>query len=190
MESSAPAAGELRTGRQLIQYFVSQTDLHIENHVADFNTQANLANQYKMNGMREEALKMYRDLLSGYIMLLGEENEYTLISAINYASLLLELRRFQEAKSVLRKRLPVAQRVHGYRSNSEITLRMRATYAAALYEDDRATLDDLREAVNTLEQVARTARRVLGGAHPVTKDIEDDLRRSRAALRAREAAPK
>ena len=51
-----------------------------------------------------------------------------------------------------------------------------------------ATLDDLREAVTTLEDVARTARRVLGGAHPITVDIGLTLQRARAGLRAREAS--
>ena len=63
---------------------------------------------------------------------------------------------------------------------------MRWTYAIALYKDDGATLDDLREAVTTLEETERTARRVLGGAHPVTVDIETSLREARATLRARE----
>ena len=63
---------------------------------------------------------------------------------------------------------------------------MRWGYARALYEDDAATLDDLREAVTTLEDVKRTARRVLGGAHPLTGGIERRLRDARAALRARE----
>ena len=57
------------------------------------------------------------------------------------------------------------------------------------YKDDSAKLDDLREAVNTLEETARTARRVLGGAHPLTTWIEEDLRDARAALRARETPP-
>ena len=35
-----------------------------------------------------------------------------------------------------------------------------------------------------LEDVQRTARRVLGGAYPLTKGIELTLRESRAALRA------
>ena len=55
-----------------------------------------------------------------------------------------------------------------------------------LYKDDGATLDDLREAVTTLEDTERTARRVLGGAHPHTVDMEQSLRKARAALRARE----
>ena len=53
--------------------------------------------------------------------------------------------------------------------------------------DGDATLDDLREAVKTLEELAPTARRVLGGANPITTDIECVLQRARAKLRAREA---
>ena len=62
-------------------------------------------------------------------------------------------------------------------------------YATALYKDDGATLDDSREAVSTLEATERTARRVLGGAHPTTERIGCNLREARAALRARETPP-
>ena len=65
---------------------------------------------------------------------------------------------------------------------------MRWTYADALYKDDAATLDDLRESVTALENTEQTARRVLGGSHPLTNEIEDDLQNARAALRAREAS--
>ena len=47
-------------------------------------------------------------------------------------------------------------------------------------EVDGATLDDLREAVTTLEGAERI------GAHPDTVEIESDLRHARAALAARE----
>ena len=50
-----------------------------------------------------------------------------------------------------------------------------------------ATLDDLRKAVTTLEDTKRTARRVLGSAHPLLVDAERDLRDARAALVARES---
>ena len=64
-------------------------------------------------------------------------------------------------------------------------LRMRWLYARLLHEDPAATHGDLREAVNTLEETEQTARRVLGGAHPLTMDIEYDLQDARAALYAR-----
>ena len=63
---------------------------------------------------------------------------------------------------------------------------MRLGYAMALYFNPDAKLDDLREAVETLEDIERTARRVLGGAHPLTEGIGGELRKSRAALAARE----
>ena len=61
-----------------------------------------------------------------------------------------------------------------------------ATLAATAYKDDGATLDDLREAVTMVEDTARIARRVFGGAHPTTAGMEKSLRKARAALRARE----
>ena len=47
-----------------------------------------------------------------------------------------------------------------------------------------------RKAVATLEETESIARRVLGGAHPLTSGIEDNLRYARAALRTREAPPR
>ena len=64
---------------------------------------------------------------------------------------------------------------------------MRTIDARALYKDPGATLDHLREAVTTLEDTTRTARRVLGGTHPDTTVIERHLQSARAVLRAREA---
>ena len=82
---------------------------------------------------------------------------------------------------------PVAQRVLG--ADNDITLDMKNYYAQTLYKDTGATLDDLREAVTTLEETERIARRVLGGAHPDVVGIEESLRASREALRARETQP-
>ena len=69
-------------------------------------------------------------------------------------------------------------------------LRMRCNYAQTLYWDPGATLDDLREALRTLEETERIARRVFGGAHPLTVGFEQALRYgARVALRARESPP-
>ena len=69
-------------------------------------------------------------------------------------------------------------------------LKMRGLYAQSLYEDTTATLDDLREAVSTLEDAERTTRRVFGGAHPLAVNLERDLRNARAILSVREDAPR
>ena len=59
---------------------------------------------------------------------------------------------------------------------------MRWRYAEALCWDTAATLDDVREAVTTLEDTARTAQRVLGAAHPHAKMFERSLLNARAVL--------
>ena len=63
---------------------------------------------------------------------------------------------------------------------------MRWNYAIALCNDEGATFDDIHEAVTTLEETQRIARRVLGGTHPITDGIGYDLRMARATLTARE----
>ena len=77
----------------------------------------------------------------------------------------------------------MARRVLG--EGHEFTLKMRSTYAHTIYQSKGATLDDLREAVETLEDARRIARRVFGGAHPTTVEIEQCLGLARRALRAR-----
>jgi len=84
----------------------------------------------------------------------------------------------------LRKTVPVARRVLG--EGHQFTLLIRQNYALALYKDTGATLDNLREAVTTLEDSSRTARRVLGGAHPDVAEVEKVLQDARADLLARE----
>ena len=149
-------------------------------------TQSNLAITYEDLGRHEEALSMQRDVYSGRLRLNGEEALNTLIAALNYANSLVILEHYAEAKSLLRKTTPVARRVLG--EENEHTLKMRWLSVEALYGDPSATLNDLRKAVTTLEEIERTARRVLGGAHPLTANIECYLRTARAALRAREEA--
>ena len=48
-----------------------------------------------------------------------------------------------------------------------------------------AGVDNLREAVTTLEEIERTARRVFGSTHPLTMGIERELQKYRAVLGAR-----
>ena len=148
--------------------------------------QGNLANSYQCLGRNERALRLRRYVYSRRLQLLGEEHLKTLRAAYNYALSLLELHRFEEAKSLMLIMIPVAQRVLG--ENYDITHRMRLTYAQTLYlvHDNFPPLDDLREAVTMVEETARTARRVFGNSHPLLRDIGICLQGARAALHDRE----
>ena len=97
------------------------------------------------------------------------------------AGSLKDHQRFEEAKSLLRRTIPVARRVLG--EGADLTLRMRWIYAEALYKGDGATLDDLHEAVTTLEDAARISRRVLSNPD-LTWAIEYDFQDARAARRS------
>ena len=55
-----------------------------------------------------------------------------------------------------------------------------------LYQEDGATLDDLREAVAMMEEIKPTLRRVLGGTHPHVSLLERHLQKARAVRDARE----
>ena len=148
--------------------------------------QGNLACTYASNRRFEEALQIERDVYSGRMKLNGEAYKNTLLAANNYALSLCKQKAYEEAKLLMQKCLPAARRLLG--ESDEITLRNRLYYAKTLHEDDGATLEDLREAVTTLEETARTARHVLGGAHPVAKLLEGQLLSAREILSARSAS--
>ena len=143
--------------------------------------QSNLANTYASLGRIEESLLLKRDVYSATLKLYGEEHLETLREANNYTNSLCRLERYAEAKALLRKTMPVAQRVLG--ENNELMLKMRWSFAEVLCRADGATLGDTREAVAMLEDAGRIARRVLGGAHPITVGLERALRLAQAAHR-------
>jgi hypothetical protein len=107
------------------------------------------------------------------------------MESVNCAASLVLLNRFEEVRSLLRKKMPVARRVCG--DQDLITLKMRRNYAMMLYRDDGSTISDLHEAVEMLDDLALIARRVLGISHPEDEAIELALKEAQAALRAREA---
>ena len=108
------------------------------------------------------------------------------MEAVNWAANLVKLQRFDEAKTLMRDTIPVARRVCG--ENDMITVKMRRNYAMMLYRDEGATIGDLHEAVETLEDLALIARRVFGSSHPELVTIElGALKEAQRALRAREA---
>ena len=76
--------------------------------------------------------------------------------------------------------MPVARRNLG--EGHRHTLKTRLIYAEALYKDDAATLDDLRESVETLEAVAKSWKRVYGDLHPETRNVQSALATARNKL--------
>ena len=94
----------------------------------------------------------------------------------------------REAKKILLELLPRAQRALG--AEDRVTLGIRREYARALYVDEKASLDELRESEEILDDLCRTSRRVLGPIHEQTHLALQELvraRKRRAEVRAGEA---
>ena len=108
--------------------------------------QTNLAITYATLGRQDEALRLRRDVYSGRLKLHGDQHFDTLREANNYAGSLVDLERYQEAKTLLLRTLPVARRVFG--ESHDLTLKLTWHYAVVLYRDPNATLDDNIESVN------------------------------------------
>ena len=63
-----------------------------------------------------------------------------------------------------------------------ITNRPQIETSLVFAKDKSSTFDEFREAVTTFEDTARTARRVLGGAHPLVPLMEKTWRAVREQL--------
>ncbi len=147
--------------------------------------QSNLAGTYENLGQLEKGLGIKQQVYARSMELYGEESEETLIAANNYAESLKGLQRFEEAKALLRKTLPVARRV--FKTETDLLpLLMRCIYASALYRAENASFDDVREAVATLDELARTTRRKFGVAHPIAVTVAQDLQNVQGKLRKQE----
>ena len=140
------------------------------------DVQSNLAVTYDQLGRDEEALEMKRDVYSGHLKLYGAQNRHTFIPANNYATSLISLERFEEAKALLRKTMPVARRVLG--PEHDLTMSMREDLSRVILDGD-SSANEKRQALRTLEEVAGIMRRVMGPAHPDTLHAQSELERHR-----------
>ena len=146
---------------------------------------ANIGGTYENLGQLEKGLGINQQVYARSMELYGEESEETLIAANNYAESLKGLQRFEEAKALLRKTLPVARRV--FKTETDLLpLLMRCIYASALYRAENATFDDVREAVAMLDELARTTRRKFGVAHPIAVTVAQELQNVQGKLRKQE----
>jgi tetratricopeptide (TPR) repeat protein len=135
--------------------------------------QSNLGGTYQALGRLEEALRLSRDVYSGRLRLDGGQARSTFLAAGNYAMNLIELRRFAEARNLLRKIIPVARRVLG--NDHELTLSLREDLCRAIL-DGEPTDNEKHEALEMLKDTAGAMRRILGPDHPDTLHAQKMLK--------------
>ena len=64
----------------------------------------------------------------------------------------------------------------------DVTLQMRGLYAGSQFEPDGATRTHVLEAITTLEELVRVARRVFGKSHPTSRLFRNTLEDAKAKL--------
>ena len=138
---------------------------------------SNVASCYLSLGRMPEALGLYREVYATYMRLCGSSHKDTCIAAINVSATLRAMGNVAEAAKFTRKILPEVTRVFG--ADSDVSLKLNATLAQALYLDEKAPPEHLREAVEILEPAIRISQRILGGQHPLTKALQGDLAEAR-----------
>ena len=147
--------------------------------------QSNLAITYKELGRHEEALRLNREVYSGFLRLNGEEYEGTVQAALNLSTSLVNTSNFAEARAFTRKQMKLATRVLG--SDHRITLDFQWGYARAFTLDKDVSAEQLAKVATTLEKTLKTAQRVLGREHPDTLNIGRELAIARREIALRGA---
>ena len=146
-------------------------------------TRSNLALSYYHLGRIEEALRLQREVYTGWqILSLSSQlreavGDCLTISVGNLTEILIAAREFEEAQSLAREKLPEIIDRHG--PDDILTLEVRTWYARALFLEG----EDLSEAENVLEDVWRRSKRVLSDSHPDTERARkflEDVRSARA----------
>ena len=122
-------------------------------------------------GRREEALSIKRECYQYLVDREGKKGERAIYQAFNIAADLNQLKRYTEATSFLRDQIPLATRMLG--KDHEITLKFQKLYAKTLFAPpDGPWSEDKVRAHGLMEAFTRSARRVLGPAHPETRHGE------------------
>ena len=150
-------------------------------------TRGNLALSYYHLGRIEDALRLQREVYTGWqILSVSSEvlssselreavGDSLTISVGNLTELLVAAREFEEAQSLAREKLPAIIDRHG--PDHTLTLEVRTWYARSLFLEG----EDFAEAGTILEDVWRRSRRVLSDSHPDTERAREFLEEVRSA---------
>ena len=168
-----------------------------QDSTATLTTKGNMVACLMALGRLSDAVRLAGDVYGKRVATQGEAHPEAIREGMNMAAAMIgmpqgatvhERVHIREAKKFLLEQLPLAQRVLG--AEDRVTLGIRREYARALYVDEKASPDELRESEEILDDLCRTSRRVLGPIHDQTHLALEELvraRKRRAEVRAGEA---
>mmetsp|Transcript_26288 Transcript_26288/g.78913 ORF Transcript_26288/g.78913 Transcript_26288/m.78913 type:complete len:222 (+) Transcript_26288:3-668(+) len=125
----------------------------------------------------DEGLCMLREIHEKRVALFGPEQRDSIGAANSLAIALVRLARFDEARAILKRQIPLARQLGGTQ-----WVHAAGVFSRAVVEDDNCPTTELEEALTVMDDASRTARQTLGTAHPVAKALERDLGCIRARL--------
>ena len=145
-------------------------------------TEANIANCLLKIGRVEECIARMRVNFAATQRECGSEDELTLIAASTFSNALAEAQDYAGCTQFIQENsvLDTAGRVLG--PENIATIYLRRNQARALYQPSEAPLEDVRRAVEILEDVSAISNRVLGRDHPGAQKIQQHLDAAREKL--------
>ena len=111
---------------------------------------------------------------------------WSLISALNLSSSLVNSGKFSEARAFTREQMELAKRVLG--SDHPATLDFQWSLCRAFTLDNSVSADQLVEVATMLEKAVKTAQRVFGREHPRTYNVSRALAGTRSEIARRRGA--
>ena len=147
------------------------------------SAKANLSACYEVLGRDEETLELRREVWAYFEPQSPCQNKF--LSAINLSVSLRNQGRCEEAKSLLRKVLPEALRLHG--PDHDTTLVIRRALVRTVFQDPESSLAELRQAEADFSDVCRRARRIFGASHPESAACEWLMGQLKAKIAARDS---
>lgn len=123
-----------------------------------------------------------RDIFSETRDHFGPNDKKTVEAASSLSFVMIENGECTECTQFLKDFGLLDLAMHFYGADGNDMLFLRTLQARALFKDENASSDDLRQAVGILEEVFRTSSRVLGAGHPDTLEIPWCLGEAREKL--------
>ena len=124
---------------------------------------SNLANCYTKLDRLEEALPIHCAVY---------EANGDLVAAMNYIQSLVQMNQFATARAVGRKELPAIRKLG---LDHDLALNFRRNYAGAIFGDDNATVDEQREGIAMLQDVATRWARVFGADSHEARQLAEQV---------------
>ena len=165
----------------------------LEAHLAEFlrfwpdetieilGARGNLALCYSRVERHGEALRLNREVYSGFEDMLGPNHVSTIINGNNLLDSLLHSDLFDECKWLARKLLRGAKH-NSLGENHVQTVMTKYHLGRALFYDPTRSHEDIVEAEEVLADACKTQRRLVGAHHPNVRIFEAQLERVRKAL--------